>query len=116
MTDHRTDQPTERSTVRSTRPVLVFGGSGQVGRRLREALVPLGTVLAPTRAEVDLTNAHAIRATIRHVRPIVVVNAAAMTNVDQAEREPDLAHTVNELAPNTMAEESRDIGALIVHY
>ena len=116
MIDHPTGQPTERSTIRSTRPLLVFGGSGQVGRRLREALVPLGTVLAPTRAEVDLTNAHAIRATIRHVRPIVVVNAAAMTNVDQAEREPDLARVVNELATNTMAEESCEAGALLVHY
>jgi dTDP-4-dehydrorhamnose reductase len=112
MTDRETEQPTDRST----RPLLLFGGSGQVGRRLRDALAPLGTVLAPARAEVDLTNPDAIRAAIASVRPIVVVNAAALTNVDQAEREPVLARAVNEDAPGTMAEASRDVGALMVHY
>jgi dTDP-4-dehydrorhamnose reductase len=44
------------------------------------------------------------------------VNAAALTNVDRAEREPDLARAVNDVAPTVMAEASRDVGALIVHY
>jgi len=111
-----TNQPTEQQTARSTRPLLLFGGSGQVGRCLRDALAPLGLVMAPTRAEVDLTNRDAIRAAIERVSPVVVVNAAAMTNVDQAEREPDLARAVNELAPGAMAEASHDVGALMVHY
>jgi dTDP-4-dehydrorhamnose reductase len=111
-----TDQSTEQPTARSTRPLLLFGGSGQVGRRLRDALAPLGAVLAPTHADVDLTRPDAIRAEIARVRPAVVVNAAAVTSVDQAEREPDLARAVNEDAPGMMAEASRDVGALMVHY
>lgn len=106
----------EHASAPPARPLLLFGGSGQVGRRLRDALASLGTVLAPTRAQVDLTDAEAIRATIARERPIVVVNSAAMTNVDQAEREPELAHAVNELAPGSMAEAARDVGALMVHY
>jgi len=98
------------------RALLLFGGSGQVGRQLRLALAPLGTVIAPTRAEADLTDPDSLRATIERVRPLVIVNAAAMTNVDQAERDPALANAVNAVAPRVMAEEARRIGALVVHY
>ena len=98
------------------RALLLFGGSGQVGRQLRLALAPLGTVIAPTRAEADLTDPDSLRATIERVRPLVIVNAAAMTNVDQAERDPALANAVNAVAPRVMAEEARRVGALVVHY
>jgi len=98
------------------RALLLFGGSGQVGRQLRLALAPFGTVIAPTRAEADLTDPDSLRATIERVRPLVIVNAAAMTNVDQAERDPALANVVNAVAPRVMAEEARRVGALVVHY
>ena len=98
------------------RALLLFGGSGQVGRQLRLALAPLGTVIAPTRAEADLTDPDSLRATIERVQPLVIVNAAAMTNVDQAERDPALANAVNAVAPRVMAEEARRVGALVVHY
>jgi dTDP-4-dehydrorhamnose reductase len=106
------DGPTERSG----RPVLVFGGSGQVGRQLRRALAPIGTMIAPTRAEADLTDPDSLRAIIERVRPLVIVNAAALTNVDQAERDPALANAVNATAPGIMAEAARGVGALFVHY
>jgi len=111
----------DRATIdgrneRLGRALLLFGGSGQVGRQLRLALAPLGTVIAPTRAEADLTDPDSLRATIERVRPLVIVNAAAMTNVDQAERDPALANAVNAVAPRVMAEEARRVGALVVHY
>ncbi len=98
------------------RPLLVFGGSGQVGRQLRLALAPLGSVIAPTRAQADLTDPDSLRAVIEHVRPLVIVNAAALTNVDHAERDPALANAVNTIAPRVMAEAARRVGALMVHY
>jgi len=98
------------------RSVLLFGGSGQVGRQLRLALAPLGTVIAPARAEADLTDPDSLRAAIERVRPLVIVNAAAVTNVDQAERDPALANAVNAVAPRVMAEAARRVGALLVHY
>jgi dTDP-4-dehydrorhamnose reductase len=106
------DGPTERSG----RPVLIFGGSGQVGRQLRRALAPLGTIIAPTRAEADLTDPDSLRAVIERVGPLVIVNAAAVTNVDQAERDPALANAVNATAPGIMAEAAVTVGALFVHY
>src|SRR5262252_10431730 len=102
---------TDSQTERSTRALLLFGGSGQVGRQLRLALAPLGTVIAPSRAEADLTDADSLREVIARVQPLVIVNAAAVTNVDQAERDPSLATEVNATAPGVMAEVARRAGA-----
>jgi dTDP-4-dehydrorhamnose reductase len=102
--------------ARLERPVLVFGGSGQVGRELVRALGPMATVVAPGSADVDITMPERIRIAIRDTRPARVVNAAALTNVDRAEREPDLARALNEIAPATMADEARRVGVPIVHY
>lgn len=106
----------DEPVARTTRPFLLFGGSGQVGRRLLDTLAPLATVIAPTRGEADLTRPAAVRELIERVRPSVVINTAALTNVDQAEREPLLAHAVNEIAPGVMADGARAVGALLVHY
>src|SRR5829696_4598105 len=102
--------------ARLDRPVLVFGGSGQVGRELVPALHALGTVIAPTHAEADLARPEMLRDVIRRLRPSVIINAAALTNVDHAEREPDLARQLNEVAPGVMADEARHIDAPLVHY
>jgi dTDP-4-dehydrorhamnose reductase len=97
-------------------PLVLFGATGQVGRELMQALTPLGSVVAPQRDEADLTKPETLRDVIRAARPAAIVNAAALTNVDQAEREPMLARAVNEIAPGVMAEEGRRIGAVVVHY
>ena len=48
--------------------------------------------------------------------PNLIVNAAAYTQVDPAEAEPDLAMKVNGRAPKVMAEEARHAHAALVHY
>jgi dTDP-4-dehydrorhamnose reductase len=53
---------------------------------------------------------------IRDLRPDVIVNAAAYTAVDDAEREEALATTVNGAAVGVLAEEARRAGALLIHY
>jgi dTDP-4-dehydrorhamnose reductase len=104
------------STERFERPILLFGGSGQVGRQLIAVLAPLGTVVAPSRAAADLSAPESLEAMITRVRPGVVVNVAALTKVDQSERDPQLARAVNEIAPGVMASAARDAGAMMVHY
>ena len=108
--------PTDDPTGQSVRPLLLFGGSGQVGRQLLVTLAPLGRVIAPARADADLTNRDSLREIITRVQPRVVVNAAALTNVDQAERDPSLADAVNDVAPGVMADAAHAVGALMVHY
>ena len=103
-----------------TRKILLFGANGQVGHALAPLLAGLGEVVACTRADVDLSDraalAGAIGALVDRERPAIVVNAAAYTAVDRAESEPDLAETVNAIAPGAMAQAARDAGACLVHF
>lgn len=96
--------------------ILVIGKNGQVGSELPMALSTLGRVTALGRADMDLTDADAIRAAIRTTAPDLIINAAGYTTVDKAESEMALAMQVNAVAPGIMAEEARRLGALLVHY
>lgn len=84
--------------------VLVTGAGGQLGTELQRRAWPTGwEVVAVGRETLDLANAGAIAAVVaagHDGRPwAAVINAAAYTKVDQAEREPVTAWTINALAP-----------------
>jgi dTDP-4-dehydrorhamnose reductase len=100
--------------------ILLLGKNGQVGWELQRSLVPLGELVAlgsqSNEKCGDLTNLDGLTQTIRAVAPDVIVNAAAYTAVDKAESEPELAHTINALAPAVLAQEAKNTGALLVHY
>ncbi|MER2104055.1 MAG: dTDP-4-dehydrorhamnose reductase [Pseudomonas atacamensis] len=101
--------------------ILLLGKNGQVGWELQRSLAPLGELVALDRHLVDglsgdLSNLESLRATIRQVKPDVIVNAAAYTAVDKAESETELAHRVNGAASGVMAEEAAASGAWLVHY
>jgi dTDP-4-dehydrorhamnose reductase len=96
--------------------ILLIGKNGQVGAELAIALPALGEVIALGRQHLDLSKADAIRRTIREIRPALIVNAAAYTAVDQAEKEEAVAQSLNVDAPALMAEEAKKIGAGLVHY
>ena len=96
--------------------ILLTGASGQVGGELLETLKPLGEVIAPARAEIDLANAASVREMVRAVRPRWIVNPGAYTAVDKAESEPELAYAINAEAVRVMGEEARAIGAGMIHF
>ena len=100
--------------------ILLFGKGGQVGWELQRSLAPLGKVVALDFDSTDLcgdfTNLAGLAATVEAVQPAFIVNAAAHTAVDKAESEPELAHTINALAPGVLAEAAHRVGACLVHY
>ena len=100
--------------------ILLLGKNGQVGWELQRSLAPLGEVVALDRHSTDfcgdLGNLSGLAATVQAMRPDVIVNAAAHTAVDKAESEPELARTINALAPGVLAQEADKIGAWLVHY
>jgi len=98
------------------RPILLIGKGGQVGSELAGLLPQLGEAVALGREDLDLSKPGEIRETIGRIRPGLIVNAAAYTAVDQAEKEPSLAQAINSDAPEIMAEEGKKIGASLVHY
>jgi dTDP-4-dehydrorhamnose reductase len=96
--------------------ILVFGKTGQVGCGLSKDLESVGSVRCVGRDEVDLGDLASIETTIQHEHPDIVVNAAAYTNVDQAESEVKLANLINIKAPGVMAEMAAAGGAWFIHY
>lgn len=98
--------------------ILLLGRDGQVGTALAPCLSALGRVTALGRADAggDLTDIDGLRAVVRALSPGVIVNAAAYTRVDLAEREGALAMAVNAVAPAVLAEEAARLGAWLVHY
>jgi dTDP-4-dehydrorhamnose reductase len=96
--------------------ILLTGCSGQVGYELARSLQSCGEVIAMDRSTMDLNDMDSVRAAIRSVRPALIVNPAAYTAVDQAEREPELAMRVNGEAPGVMAEEAARLGAAMIQY
>ncbi len=100
--------------------ILLFGQSGQLGADLALSLGAIGEVTAPPRdgAELtgDLSDLAGIAETVRMLRPDMVVNAAAWTDVDAAERHPTLVHLLNAEAPAALAAAAHEVGAWFVNY
>ncbi|AOS81331.1 MULTISPECIES: dTDP-4-dehydrorhamnose reductase [Hydrogenophaga] len=105
------------------RPILLLGSAGQLGWELQRSLAPLGHVVPLTRHDNldgrgcgNLLDPPSLRETVLRLRPAAIVNAAAYTAVDRAEQEPDVAHTINAVAPGVLAEAATEVGALVVHF
>lgn len=96
--------------------ILLLGDTGQLGWELRRALPPLGEVSSLDFPRLDLSQPESVRAVIREVSPQVIVNATAYTAVDRAESEPAIAMAINGYAPGIMAEEARELEAVLIHY
>jgi len=94
--------------------ILVTGAAGQVGARVVEALEG-HDVLAAGRDSLDLADREQVEQVVAEFAPDAVVNAAAMTNVDGCERDPERAFAVNALGVRTLAQASARRGAHLVH-
>ena len=104
--------------------ILLLGRGGQVGWELQRSLGVLGEVVAldfdasqnPQGLCGDFTDLAGLERTVDVVQPDVIVNAAAHTAVDKAESEPELARTINALAPAALARAAIKTGAWLIHY
>jgi len=85
----------------NNRPILILGASGQIGRALARNLG--ARAIALSRQEADLTDPSGLPTLLDSIRPSVVLNAAAYTQVDRAEQEETLAQTINGVAPGILA-------------
>ena len=96
--------------------ILITGGNGQVGFELQRQFAIFGNILAPTRQELDLTNAQAVDAYLGEHQPALILNAAAYTAVDKAESEPAQAKRLNAELPAQLAEYAAKHNISLVHY
>ena len=96
--------------------ILLTGKNGQIGWELNRSLSTLGTIFAMGRDQIDLSQPETLGSIIQEIKPDIIINAAAYTAVDKAESEPELAMTVNGIAPGVIAQEAKKIGAGMIHY
>ena len=96
--------------------IVLFGKSGQLGWEFERTLPGLGQVVALDRVQLDLRDLHAVQQTLNELKPNLIINASAYTDVDKAEQEPELAMQINALAPGIMAETSRKLSAAFIHF
>jgi len=96
-------------------PVLVTGGSGQVGGALARLAGPDVEIVAPGRDTLNLSDAAALAAIVGSRTWTAVVNCAAYTAVDRAESDAVAAWQVNALAPAALAAASAAADIPILH-
>ena len=98
--------------------ILVTGREGQVARSLAERAPVSGVELQLLgRPELDLAGpAYAIVAAIEAARPDAIISAAAYTQVDKAESEPDLAFAVNESGARALARAAAELRVPLIHF
>lgn len=101
---------------RPAAPAVVLGGGGMLAFELAHALRGAGWLTELVgRDACDVTDAASVRAFMERRRPRLVVNCAAYTRVDAAERESERAFAVNARGAAHVADAARAAGALLVH-
>ena len=94
--------------------VLLIGATGQIGSALSARMPSAWEVVAPSRRDLDLMNLSLVRDAIAEVSPAWVINAAAYTNVELAERERHICTLVNAKAPAVIAEAVAKLGGKLL--
>jgi len=99
--------------------VVVFGGKGMVGSRVVELLQKDFDFITPDERELNITNGKKLKEYLGKERPQIVVNFAAITDVDYCETEREnkngLVWKVNALAPRLLSKLSKEQNFFLAH-
>ena len=96
--------------------ILLLGAGGQLGQEINKDLSKNHDILSLTKKECDITNYSFVEEKIKLFKPKVIINAAAYTNVDDAENNKSLADNINHLAVNKLARLSKDYRVVLIHF
>ncbi len=99
--------------VVGTIKTLIIGANGMLGFDLCKVF-PEAVKL--THGELDITNRNQVLESIRIIKPDLMINAAAYTDVEGCEDKKELAFQVNGYGPEYIAEACNKIGATLVHF
>lgn len=107
--------------------ILITGSKGQLGNELQDIIksgkaeigqvseeIKKSEVIALDVDELDITNLEQVTAKLIELKPDVVINCAAATNVDGCESNEDFAFKVNSIGPRNLAMVLEKIGAKLV--
>ncbi|HVU46955.1 MAG TPA: dTDP-4-dehydrorhamnose reductase [Terracidiphilus sp.] len=96
--------------------IAVVGANGQLGSDIVSVFGEHGdNVVEITHAEVELANTELVRSCIGNSGAQMVINTAAMHNVERCEQQPDQAFAVNAIGARNLALVTREMDAVLVH-
>lgn len=97
--------------------ILVTGGSGQLGRTLKDVVANETDlrVVFKSSNELDITDFDAVHEELTSADYAYCINCAAFTNVDLAETETDKAKLVNVTGARNLALNCKDSGTVLIH-
>ena len=94
---------------------LITGANGMLARAAADYCSSVGDdVVALARQDLDIADRDAVRRKFADVKPDIVLNCAAYTNVDGAESNVDLAYQANSIGPENLAIVCREFGTKLV--
>jgi dTDP-4-dehydrorhamnose reductase len=94
---------------------LITGASGQLGIALQGELASRGIeFVAANLSDLDITKPLIVNQLVDFIKPNVIINAAAWTDVDGAETNESAAYSVNSLGPQNLAIAANKAGARLV--
>ncbi len=96
--------------------ILLFGGSGLIGSRLRQLLGVKYQIIAPSHLQVDVTDKVQVGEIIQKIKPDYIIYAAGLTNVDTAEQYPQLAYLLNAQVPAFIAKRAASFNIPILYF
>ncbi len=96
--------------------ILIVGAGGRLGAALLRGYQGEHDIAGFNRAQLDLSNLDQIRQKLSGTDFDVLINAAAFTNVDLCETQPEQAFCINAEAPRVLAKICGDKGAKLIHF
>lgn len=95
--------------------ILITGARGQLGQALQRQYADYD-VTAWDLEDLDITQFDEVKKALDQLRPHVVINAAAFTQVDAAETKQEAAYRGNALGPKNLAVVTYELGIALVHF
>ena len=96
--------------------VLIFGGSGLIGSRIKQLLEIKYKIIAPSHKQVDVVNEKQTEQIIKRSQPDYIIYAAGLTSVDEAEKYPELANLLNIRVPGFIARLAASAGIPLLYF
>ena len=96
--------------------ILLLGSKGQLGSKLNDTLQKLGEVIACDRKKLNLENLDQISPFIEKIKPAIIINASAYTNVEKAEEQAEIASLVNFESVSIIAKVAKKLNILFINF
>ncbi|MGH4120748.1 dTDP-4-dehydrorhamnose reductase [Clostridium sp.] len=96
--------------------ILITGSNGQLGREIAKQYKEkkdIDLILTDV-SDLDITNVYRVNSFVCENKPDVIINCAALTDVDKCETEIDMAYRINTIGPKNLATAANQIGAEII--